>query len=607
MKLSRLAWRDLRGSTLLMVLVLTLATFVVLASTLSWTMTNTNLSGRNNEYYRTVSAAESATEKVIAAIESDYQAGGDTPVQNALSTYRLMTPTSGESPLLGQYTYSDGQANQGRTYVEFRPPSAFRPLAAQYRSFFGYSSIYRLISNARETSGRYGITAAVWQDVETATIPLFQFAIFYNLELEINPGPNMTVTGPVHGNKNLYLSPGASLTFQGDVTGAGTIYNNRKPGDPSSTGSGTLTFQGEHDGGLSTLNLPIGTNSSATNSAVAVRAVVEPPPVGELATSPMGLQRLYNKADVIVTVTGTGGTPLVTVTSGMVNNKATIISSSAAMNGATKWVDISHTLYNRRENKTVQEIEIDVGRLVTWNGSTNNTLPVRAVTGGTKDVTIVYVDDQRTVASGFETGVLVKNGLLLPPQGLTIVTPEPLYVAGHYNVKKTAAATPTLGTLTTANSLPAAFMSDSITVLSTAWDTTANTYGNNSFSSRLANDTTVNAAFLSGIVETVTGSYSGGVENFPRFLEDWNGDTLTYNGSMVVMFPSQYATGLWQGTGSTIGIYNPPVRNWAFDTNFRDPAKLPPGTPSVRVLIRGGWAMVNPNSTTIVDPDAIAP
>ena len=588
-----------------MVLVLTLATFVVLSSTLSWTMTNTNLSGRNNEYYRAVSAAESATEKVIASIESDYQIGGDTPVQNALSSYRLMKPTTTESPLLGQYTYNDGQGNADRTYVEFRPPTKFRVLVAQYRGLYGYSSIYRLISNAKETGGRYGITAGVWQDVETATIPLFQFAIFYNLDLEINPGPTMTVTGPVHGNKNLYLSPGATLTFQGDVTGAGTIYNNRKPGDPVGAGAGSLVFNGEHDGGLSTLNLPIGTNNSSTNASTAVRAVVEPPPVGESTTSAMGQQRLFNKADVIVTVTGTAATPVVSVTSGIVNNKATVITASAATSAATKWIDTSGTLYNRRENKTVQQIAIDVGKLVTWNASTNNTLPVRAVTAGTKDVTIVYVDDQRPVASGYEPGVLVKNGQLLPPQGLTIVTPEPLYVAGDYNVKKTAAASATLGTLTTANTLPAAFMSDAITVLSTAWDTADSTYGSRAFSSRLAANTTVNAAFLSGIVETVSGSYSGGVENYPRFLEDWNGDTLTYNGSMVVMFASQYATGLWQGTGSTIGIYNPPVRNWAFDTNFRDPAKLPPGTPSVRVLIRGGWAMVQPNTTTIVDSDAI--
>jgi hypothetical protein len=132
-------------------------------------------------------------------------------------------------------------------------------------------------------------------------------------------------------------------------------------------------------------------------------------------------------------------------------------------------------------------------------------------------------------------------------------------------------------------------------------------WGSQAFGSRVATATTLNAAILAGIVETVSGSYSGGVENFPRFLEDWNNVTLTYNGSMVVMYPSQIAKGLWQGTGSSIGIYNPPIRDWAFDLNFRDPAKIPPGTPSVRVLIRGAWAMVRPGTTDIVNPNEILP
>ena len=115
---------------------------------------------------------------------------------------------------------------------------------------------------------------------------------------------------------------------------------------------------------------------------------------------------------------------------------------------------------------------------------------------------------------------------------------------------------------------------------------------------RVAANTTVNAAFLSGIVPTTPGNYSGGVENFPRFLESWSGKTLTYNGSMVVMYLCKYATGLWLGTGTAYGIYNPPTRNWYFDLNFRNPAKTPPGTPQVRAIVRSGWTMVRPDTTS---------
>jgi hypothetical protein len=126
-------------------------------------------------------------------------------------------------------------------------------------------------------------------------------------------------------------------------------------------------------------------------------------------------------------------------------------------------------------------------------------------------------------------------------------------------------------------------------VLSTAWN---DANGNKSLPNRIAADTTVNAAFLGGIVPSGKGYYSGGVENFPRFLEDWSGRKLTYNGSMVVMYYSRYATGPWRGSD----VYSPPNRNWAFDLNFMDPAKLPPCTPQLRVLVRAQWAIVKPSS-----------
>ncbi len=84
------------------------------------------------------------------------------------------------------------------------------------------------------------------------------------------------------------------------------------------------------------------------------------------------------------------------------------------------------------------------------------------------------------------------------------------------------------------------------------------------------------------------------MENFPRFLETWGGAnaTNTYNGSMVKMFPSFYATGVW---GQDF-VYDPPARNWAYDSNFDDPTKLPPKTPSFLQVKRHQWATVAPGT-----------
>jgi hypothetical protein len=197
--------------------------------------------------------------------------------------------------------------------------------------------------------------------------------------------------------------------------------------------------------------------------------------------------------------------------------------------------------------------------------------------------------DTRSQTSATESGVRLVNGQTLLPKGLTVASPNPLYIKGHYN-----APAADLGKTNTFSTKPASVVGDSVTILSPSW---SDANSNLDLGSRLASPVTVNAAFLAGIVPTTTASYSGGVENFPRFLENWSGIVFTYNGSMVVLYQSKYATALWRGTGSTIGIYNPPNRNWAFDMNFRDVNKIPPATPCLRVLIRNAWATIKPNST----------
>jgi hypothetical protein len=386
----------------------------------------------------------------------------------------------------------------------------------------------------------------------------------------------MTVRGRVHSNGHLYAQPQATLRFVGDVTAAGEIIHGKMPEDPLNRSGGTILYDAEHDGGVSSLNLPIGHDDD--NSPASVWQIVEMPPVGELPESQLGKERFYNKADMIVLVYDNrvetfGGLPATG-------------NPSIPWSTASAFIKTNVTFFNKREGKTVQATVLDVGELRSYNNTSN---PLKTALG--HDISLVYIKDLRTQTTDTQSGIKVVNGQTLPPLGLTIATPQPLYVQGHYNAPSSA-----LGTANTSQTKPAALIADAITVLSGGWvdgDSTS------SLSTRDAQHTTVNAAFLAGIVKTTSASYSGGVENFPRFLEDWGGRTFTYNGSMVVMYQSQVATALWRGTGSSIGIYNPPTRNWNFDNNFLDPTKLPPGTPAARTLIRGQWTLLPPDTTSV--------
>jgi hypothetical protein len=103
--------------------------------------------------------------------------------------------------------------------VQIPPGELFENLEAQeYR--------YSLFSEAIGPDGR---TEAILEMVfKSRLVPMFQFAAFYDKDLEINPGPDMTLNGRVHTNGDLYLGPRQILTIEGQTSTAGRLFRGRK-------------------------------------------------------------------------------------------------------------------------------------------------------------------------------------------------------------------------------------------------------------------------------------------------------------------------------------------------------------------------------------------
>lgn len=572
MKVTRKKSHRKKGYALLVVCAFAAVSLTILGGALSWTSSTAKVTERNNTYFNVLAAAEAATEKVVSRISRDFQNYGESVVYSSLPTYRTLRPTSAEDPYWDSFTFNNGAGVTNRTHVERLTASTYTNLNSQYAGLKGFASTYRIVSNARSAAAPRPMTAALMQEIQVAGIPIFQFAIFYTMNLEINPGAAMTVTGRVHSNGTIYTEPnGTSCTYLSDVTAVGDIFSYKSPLDPSTRSPGTVSFQAEHDARVASLTLPIGTNNSPQN----VRQVVEIPPTGESAASLMGKQRYYNKADMVLIVSNT----TVYARSGNLDGFNTVI-PAAELN---TFFRTNVSFFNKREGKTVRAVQLDVGALKTWAENSANSVP-NAIG---RTVSSVFVADKRDMnLSTSQPGVRLVNGRTLPSDGLTVATPNPLYVQGHYNAPGSA-----VGTSNTANTEPASLVGDAITILSVDWDDAEANLPIGGVIRR-ANHTTVNAAFLSGIVPSDGVHYSGGVENFPRFLESWSGRTFTYNGSMVVMFYSQTATAPWGGSD----VYVPPGRGWAFDVNFMDATKLPPGTPQLLTTIRGEWVVMKPNT-----------
>jgi hypothetical protein len=357
---------------------------ILLAIVLDWSAKNSVLTSRNNEYFTTSYAAEAATEKVFANISRDYQNYGEGLVYSKIADYGTAVPSTGDDPYWSKYLFNNGDGAAGTVFLKRINPTNYIVLGPPYGGLHALASTYQIIANAKDVTSSYQITGAVGQEINLGTIPIFQFAIFYQEDMEVNPGAPMNIRGLVHGNANIYVNPGNTLTFSDDVSASGNIIMDKKPGDPQ-VRSGTANFEEYHLSGTNPLNLPVGTNTTevADDMGDNVHAILEIPPGSESANSNTGTNRLYNKADLIL----------------LVSNNVVIAKTGVGVDGSattiTNWSFFLQTnglFFNQRENLDVQPVSIDVNKLRIW--SQNN----KALFGG-RDLQSIYVADLRPTSN----------------------------------------------------------------------------------------------------------------------------------------------------------------------------------------------------------------
>ena len=590
------------GYALLMVLGVTAISLIVLAATMSRTSTVAKLNERNNQHQANLNAAEAAVEKVYARMAYDFQAYGPVAVAANQSLYRTSVPLPVESPYWEDFEFSDGQGNLNCTYVEEIADNYTGPLPSQYPGLMAVASpVYRIVSNVKSKTGNSDLTTAVQEDVLLATVPLTTYAIFYNGLLEFSTCASMEVRGRVHANGPIYVGAGQdsddgqTLKFFDTVTTTETLTAPHNAGhgwdspyvfDSSKWKTyfyGNPTYK---------TNVPsVSTTLPMTNT----HALIEIPPASEIATSMLGKQRMYNKAHVLLLVSN----DLVNVTiqhsvGGLVpgadQHPKVLTYSFESAETNLPFLSLSNVFYDQREDRTNVTAEIDIAGYSNWITTSPDVLD-KFHAGSSTYPTILFVSDSRTITSQQMNSVRLVNGANLPLNGglgFTVATPDPLYVIGNYNAPNPASTN-------TSAALPAALMSDALTVLSSNWED-ANSFDNYDQNEPAfdATTTTLNAAILTGIVPS-TGSghteFSGGVHNLVRLLEDWSGNFLWLNTSIISLYDSTKATNQFRGPWDSDSYYAPPTREFSFDTNFLNPDKRPPGVPAALLPIRFNWAV----------------
>lgn len=537
MKKNRLRNED--GMAVLVALIMIgMMTLIGLAA-LSTSDDEVAISGNQMQETRAFYAAEAGLEKAAATLQVEFETTGVPPTT---------LPSGSDSVNNCSIAYTT--ADDGAAEVKTLTTGTLAGLHALVKSF--------TITSTGESS----IDAAkvvMSQQFETALIPLFQFAVFYGTDLEIAPGAVMSLIGRVHSNGNMWLQSAAGLRMDSYVTASGDILHGRK--GPGSVDGGDVLMKNAAGAYVSMKEGSgwLDANDSHWYDSSVARWN------GRVQDSAHGMGEL----NVPLTNTNDPHKLIEPATSNpdSYENKATfkIVNGVAYSKSGSTWTDVTSTLTtagvikytadqftDRREAKKVDCTELDIDKLYTSGYAPSNG--------------VIYFSDNISSSSEFP-GLRITNAASLDA-GLTIASENPVYMKGNFN---------------SIDKKPAAILTDALTILSSAWNDSRS--ADAGYSTRIANVDTVNVSYGTGNVETTSSAYSGGFENLPRFLEDWNGKNFVWSGSAVCLWNSRQATAGW--ANST--YYRPPNRVWSYDTNLDDPSKLPPETPVVRVFQRSGW------------------
>lgn len=334
---------------------------------------------------------------------------------------------------------------------------------------------------SQSVNNRGDVEAITRMTFKVRNVPLFQFAIFYDKDLEFTNTAALELTGPVHANGDIYLDTGETLKIKGQITAAVGIWRGQKYQNNCFGVAGAVTVDdnlgnadpvdcsGRYQ--LTNTQLDVWGGTMQQN----VERVQVPTPDAFVAQP----GKLYfDKADlrVVMNVTSVGGAATFQIL-GPAGTPVTTLNLASCPQGNP--FSSSFTFRDNREfrqgnlttNRQLMEVNVK-GLLDCINSTAAQNLGVSGGVANTSEGGLVIhlsvngpkanpADRAATEASPY--GVRLNNGSTFTTgtKGLTIVSDQAVYVHGTYNNVYNGVQNV---------SRPASILADVVNVLSNAWD-----------------------------------------------------------------------------------------------------------------------------------------
>lgn len=359
-------------------------------------------------------------------------------------------------------------------------------------------------------------------------VPLFQFAVFFDKDLEFDNTASLNLTGPVHTNGNLFLD--GKLTINGNtskVSAAGEIYRGHKQDsrcdDTPKVGDASNTLKSVD----MTCRTAISSDTLKSTWGIKMRRAIDPltvPTVADL--QPVVGNSYWDRADariLLKQVASNAATDASWQVSLVNADKTTLVSLANSATGPCNYgyqtdpsgtigmgrmLSVHRNFRDNREGAARRMVDVDVKKLLTCLHIKRTTLDLGGATVDTDDndindksddglVVYMTVDDSNYAkkAQAPTSGAFIKNdyGFRLingdelkaddarapAIRGLTFVSDQAVYLLGDYNTPDLKAD----------GWKPASIVADSFNMISKGWTTSStckldDTGGDNRFASK---------------------------------------------------------------------------------------------------------------------------
>ncbi len=634
------------GSAAITMLILVTAAIVIVGSLLFYSSSETRMSRM---------ALDQQKALIVAEAGLDY---GVMQLHNILATYKL-NPQVDQSDfrdslnlipdppaLPGPYVYS---SPTGSTFsISVDTPIVTGVLTqGNFIGNIGYSQQFTVTCGVSNTVSHMAV--ALQKRVQAFGLYVVSFGVFYQGNLEVQPGSTMTFRGPVHCNGNIYL--GGPLAFYDKTTCSGDVFVKRLD---DYTTNPEPQIQDTHS------NL-VSMHKSGDNT-------VEANYMDSANVNWASQSLVYWQGQILTRAHGVGpiNPPIALVSSPHDLIERAIPPPAAgqtnllynATTEAAKFANVTALRIYVTTNRSIQVTDIFTNTIVRSKLLGSNTIAftnkVVLKTNGIctayySGCTNLFVKDANGAYSMTQTGMVAVGQSFYDARQMTNMAPVDIYLdqlmlnypdfytPSCYTTTQGQGAiyitsdppTNSLGkpygmpcvrlrnganlltAITIASDLPvyiegnfnltnsvgaqiACVAGDAVTMLSTTWQDAKST-GDSTV--RVPANTTYNLSLLSGNINTVPGggsaSYNGGLENEIRFLENWTANTVKFRGSIINLWNSEKAIGAWGGSNAkgeyVYGV--PQVRDWGYDSIYR--FSNPPAIPMVYGMEEIQWGLAH--------------